>query len=228
MNKQFSQESDDDLLIYMCLQKDARVVAEEALVEFYHRHKDYVFNILKNKLGSFVKSGIIEEIHNDIFLKVFLKADTYKPSSNSNVRSWLGRIAQNSAFDWGAKHKRESNEIALEIEEWNGIELGKKNNAVRVDHRKGALTNALLKLSDRDREILLISMDHYDPEKQNIDIPPAILEELCKRHKTTRENIRQIRNRAKKKVEKYLKEHTPHLQTESPNSEPGPRVVSKD
>lgn len=59
---------------------------------------------------------------------------------------------------------------------------------------------ALAKLSERDRDLLLISLDWYDPEERVFRVPVDLIAELCDMYEVSNGNYVQIRHRAFKKV----------------------------
>jgi hypothetical protein len=66
-------------------------------------------------------------------------------------------------------------------------------------------TRALALLSDRDQDILLVSLDWYDREQRRfLNVPSDVIAVLCDRYSITSDNYRQIRDRALKRVKAYL------------------------
>ncbi len=68
------------------------------------------------------------------------------------------------------------------------------------------LQEALASLTEREREIILITAQHSVDGKQ-LRLPQDVLDGLCKRLETTKENIRTIRKRAYNKIKKYVETH---------------------
>ena len=68
------------------------------------------------------------------------------------------------------------------------------------------LEEALANLTEREREVILISVCYFVDGKQ-LRLPQDILDGLCKRLETTKENIRMIRKRALEKIKKYAAMH---------------------
>ena len=68
------------------------------------------------------------------------------------------------------------------------------------------LQKALATLTEREREIILISAQ-YSVDGKQLRLPQDVLDGLCKRLKTTKENIRTIRKRAYNKIKKYVETH---------------------
>ena len=65
------------------------------------------------------------------------------------------------------------------------------------------LQEALATLTEKQREIVLVSAQHSIDGKQ-LRLPPDILDGLCARWKTTKENIRTIRKRALDKMNEHV------------------------
>jgi RNA polymerase sigma-70 factor (ECF subfamily) len=66
-----------------------------ALRELYARHAQLVYGLAWRILGD---KEAAEEICQDVFLRAWEKADTYR-SEKAQVRTWLARIARNRAID---------------------------------------------------------------------------------------------------------------------------------
>ena len=68
---------------------------ENALSELYNRYGRLVFSVAVNAVGD---SEMAEEITQDVFLRVWDKADTYM-ADQGKVVTWLARIARNRSID---------------------------------------------------------------------------------------------------------------------------------
>lgn len=65
------------------------------------------------------------------------------------------------------------------------------------------LQEALETLTDRERDVILISAQ-YSVNGKQLRLPPDVLSGLCKRFNTTKENIRAIRRRAYGKITRHV------------------------
>lgn len=68
---------------------------EAALGELYDRFSRLVFSIAVSSVGN---SAIAEEITQDVFLRVWEKADTYR-INQGQVKTWIASIARNRSID---------------------------------------------------------------------------------------------------------------------------------
>jgi RNA polymerase sigma-70 factor (ECF subfamily) len=68
---------------------------ESALSELYDRYSRLIYSLAFNSLGD---QDLAEEVTQDVFLRVWKKADTYRPDQGK-VSLWLGSITRNRAID---------------------------------------------------------------------------------------------------------------------------------
>jgi hypothetical protein len=66
---------------------------------------------------------------------------------------------------------------------------------------------AILSLPKREQMVVRVTMQWYQPDKQHQRLPNDVAADLARTLRTTPENIRQIRRRALKRIETYLREH---------------------
>jgi len=78
---------------------DNDLTAFSLLVE---RYQQKVFRLVCSVLGPF-SAAEAEDVTQEIFLKVFQKMKTYK--GGASFRTWLYRLAYNTALDWRRKRK---------------------------------------------------------------------------------------------------------------------------
>ena len=68
---------------------------EQALGELYDRYRRLVYSMALNATGD---AGLAEEITQDVFLRVWNKAETYRPEQGKVV-TWLSSIARYRSID---------------------------------------------------------------------------------------------------------------------------------
>lgn len=68
---------------------------ENALSELYDRYSRLVYSMAMNSLG---ESSLAEEVTQDVFLRIWQKADTYL-SGQSKVSTWIASITRHRAID---------------------------------------------------------------------------------------------------------------------------------
>lgn len=100
------KKSEDCRLEFTSLEDEIlmRLVAHgvpEALSELYDRYARLVYSLALNTVGN---AHSAEEIVQDVFFRVWEKADTYR-AEQSKVSTWLSSIARNRAIDVLRKRK---------------------------------------------------------------------------------------------------------------------------
>jgi RNA polymerase sigma-70 factor, ECF subfamily len=111
---------------------------QEAVRLLYARHGRLVYSIAMGVLGD---SPAAEEVTQDVFLRVWEKAEQYDPGRSQPV-TWLARIARNRAIDVlrerGTReaHSREAWEelarSAVEADPAEGVEIARQKERVRL------------------------------------------------------------------------------------------------
>ncbi len=83
----------------------ARVVGgdSEALRQLYRRHGSRVYSLARHMLG---EASRAEEVTQDVFLKAWEKASTYRPDK-AQLLTWLLRITRNRCIDLLRRHRPE-------------------------------------------------------------------------------------------------------------------------
>lgn len=84
------KETDDETLLRLIARAQ-----ENALAELYDRYGRLVYSMAFNTVGD---SSIAEEITQDVYLRVWEKANTYRPDQGKVV-TWLASIARYRAID---------------------------------------------------------------------------------------------------------------------------------
>jgi len=93
-------------------------------------------------------------------------------------------------------------------EEWGEGHDGRQakvkvDEAVLSDDLK-SVHQAMEQLSERDRTVLRVTMDYWDFGREHQRLPNDIVEDLARSFDTSPENIRKIRERAMRHVEKHV------------------------
>jgi RNA polymerase sigma factor (sigma-70 family) len=206
------EESDEDLLCWMSMREEDPNQAEEAWLEFYNRHIDYLYGVCANRLTAYgLRREDITDLVQSSFLRAFAKAGTFRaPPESRNpesdrawVRAWLGKIAYRLLAD----SFRRTPILVLVEDKKLDVEVPKLETECSQDSpRLKLVREALGLLTDREREIMLVSYTWYEPGKQ-LTIPEEDLKQLASEYRTTTVNLRQIRARAKQKIEDYITNH---------------------
>lgn len=221
----FGDEEDYDLIGYMALRAEDPVGAELAWQEFYRRHFPYLFGVVGRGYLKVLDEMCLEELSTEAIIRGFESAHTFNPHPAANpsrqtahVRAWLGEIATNLLNSELLKYK------GLQIiypdtpdeDGQNGWEPIEHEASIKNDNewvsrdslsalRKSWVQEAFNNLDDREQHILRVTLEYERPDRVHQKLPDAISNWLKDVHNTTSENIRQIRKRAKLKIEKHVK-----------------------
>jgi DNA-directed RNA polymerase specialized sigma24 family protein len=224
----FCDEDDYDLIGYMTLRADDLAGAELAWQEFYRRHFPYLFGIFRREYLNVFDEGCLEDLAINTLYKVFDKADTFEPFPEAtksvqrkHVRAWLGRIMANllkSELETYKGLRIEHPDIENEFGEdgWDQIRKDeqKQNDGPWVQRspawtaKKLLFQEALRDLSERERTVLLVSSEYERPDRDHQKLPLAVSAWLAELYNTSTDNIRKIRERAKRKVREYVEERS--------------------
>jgi len=103
-------------------------------------------------------------------------------------------------------------EVPLDENELGSEPEHVQSSSVTLANRQ-LLDEAIDSLSEREQIVLRTTFQYYQPGKQNQHLPHDVVEDLAESLKTTSDNVRQIRSRALRKINQYIKS-----KTESKNS----------
>lgn len=208
-----SQENDGDLLVMMSWQPDAPDTADAAFEEFHARHARYLFKVCYRAYGEELGRYGVQDLVQDTFWRAFTSAHTYEPRPDADpqaqvraARAWLGTIAGNLVNDARRRQKRRIR-LATGEEEFiaDCPDRDEPNRELSPDER--AVQEGLTEvLDERERDVLTTYLAYYDPESPNQYPPAGVIPELCERYRTTEENIRQIRRRARRKLKQFVED----------------------
>jgi RNA polymerase sigma factor (sigma-70 family) len=207
------EERDGDLLLWMSMQEEDPAVAEEAWRIFYDRHYSYLFRVCVSRFRRFgVQPDEIAELVQDVFVRAYKKAGTFRPAAANHVgseadsaqaRAWLGTIAFNLLQD---QFRQRPQLVLVDMDQAANTPVKEEAPKGEPSKRLKLIREALRLLPEREREVLLVSYTFYEPGRQ-LTIPEEDWQALADRWQTTAVNLRQIRSRAKKKIEDYIAEH---------------------
>ena len=131
------------------------------------------------------------DLAEDLLQETFLKAILALPDSHSNIRAWLYKVARNLFYNTVRKQSKEI--LELSEDESGGDDSPLEQ--LLVDERQRILVNAINKLENPFREIVLLQ--YYGNMQLNqisaiIGVSPG--------------NVRVMATRARKKLKEYMKE----------------------
>jgi RNA polymerase sigma-70 factor (ECF subfamily) len=126
---------------------------EQALGELYDRYRRLVYSMALNATGD---AGLAEEITQDVFLRVWNKAETYRPEQGKVV-TWLSSIARYRSIDLLRRQaiRPEGNRAAW-TEEGNSLPSDGPDieGEVMISQRKQKVRRAINQLPAEQRQAL--------------------------------------------------------------------------
>lgn len=208
-----SQETDEDLLVYMTMRDDDPSAANEAWAEFYLRHIDYLRWVCCRVSRVILGDTGPDDLAQWTFIKAYEKAGTFNSGGIKDpdrlrlrVRAWLGRIAQNIYRDM-LRGRKDVTELAIDREELE--EAPEQVQATPTTSAyKRLLDEAINILSERKQHVLRVTYQYNQPGKKHQRLPNHVAEELANTLNTTSDNIRQLRCRALREIDQYIKSKT--------------------
>lgn len=209
-------EPSEDLLVIIAMQKDEQEAARQAFNEFHRRFKGYVWNVavsFSRKIYDPNQESLARDIFNDTFLDVFhnyAKESYFDPSRcddiEKGIKAWLAGIARNH-FLRKIKTVEGASRVSYletlpERPFFDPDDSDAEEKEMADPPPMIALKRALQTLTGRDQEILLIATD-FETEGR---LPKAMKQTLCEKYSLSPDSLRQVKKRAKEKIEKYLQE----------------------
>jgi RNA polymerase sigma factor (sigma-70 family) len=189
--------------------------ARDAWGYFYVRHHRFLSRVCMSDHRYVLGVEKVKDIVNQAFLKAFERARTFDHAEDCPTavqerksRGWLVQIAENLVHDGF----RNQPEVSLlddgEIEQLPVTTTGERDdNPVPESERLKLLKAGFMLLSDVEQTVLRATMFWWQGDQQHQRMPHTALLELSKQIGKSPENIRQIRARSVKKLEKYVNEN---------------------
>lgn len=220
----FTQETEDVLLGYMAMQHADPETARGAWHELYRRHHRYFIAVLSRAHGKDLggPDGAIDitiEAFRELYEwagrqrdpdAVVAKFTGLSPeATRMRVLGYMTEIAKHIFINQVRQDSRGPGRAELDDEAWESEWRRRSQNPVRRPSPAiiARYEQALALLSEREAEVLRLSLPWYDPDKGNdgeFDFPPGEAERVATSIGTTPENFRQIRSRAIRRVRAAL------------------------
>ena len=163
----------------------------DILRQFYQRYSGEIYLYLYSLCKS-------RETAEDLMQEVFLKALLSLSDQNENLRAWLYKVARNACFNELRNRKREVKMdpgAGADIYAAGAVEKSQDSltDILIRNEQKKMLYEAMLKLPDRQREILEL---FYFSEMS--------MKQIAEIMKLTPQNVRVLAYRAKKQLREYM------------------------
>lgn len=205
-------EQSEDLLVIIAMQEDEPKAAQQAFNEFHRRFKDYVWKVAVSLARDIHDPEIARDIFDDTFLDVFnnyAKESYFDPARctdiEKGINAWLSGIARNHFRRMIEAVKKASHVSYIDaFPERPFFDPDDADEEEKADPPPMvALKRALQTLSDREQDILLTSFQFEEQGR----LPNEVKSSLCRAYGLSPDSLRQVKKRAKEKIEKYLHEH---------------------
>ncbi len=208
---EFEKENNEDLIVFMSMEKEDHEVANSAFSEFYSRHVRYIYFIINKHYANRLNDpDLVNILVQDTFLKAFKHAASYRPISRDQkdkeeqyIHAWLAQIAENLFFDTiNIKNKsilsyHDEESLSEEYEKQFKYHSDNFFQSYPISEKTKIITEVLESLKERDRIIILTYFDYYEKDKY---LPRDVMKELCETFNTTSDNVRLIKNRIIKEI----------------------------
>lgn len=201
-------------LVTMLSKNDSSSVIQ---TEFFNRYKSFLLQICRKRCRLFDGGDQLAE---DIFQNTMLKAlnnidSLLKKLSPDNtkisqhIKAWLATIARNEFREFLRKNPEEkklSDPFRLKSDEIDDYKIKYELNEneemlkTKPSFYEEELKKGLSILSDRERHILMVYMEYYDPQNINKHLPNEVIAVLCKQYNINSINLRQVKSRALRKL----------------------------
>jgi RNA polymerase sigma factor (sigma-70 family) len=206
---------DFELIRRMADQKADFAQAREAWARFYVRHHGFLLRRCETNHAYVLGMPGVEEVVQDTFMKVFDGASTFncadacEPSVQiSKSRGWLVRISENLIRD---RFRRQPEVCTVDEDELERHSSGTGGDpdqtSLPESERLRLLKFGLAQLSDTEQTVLRATMFWWQPDQQHQRMPHEAMTQLSKHVGKSPEAIRQIRLRALKKLESYVRDN---------------------
>lgn len=209
-------EEVQDLLFYISEKETDSKMAEKSFSLLYKRFSEFVFNSVKKSVYLNSDSEITvfaNTVANNTFMEIYNKPLHFEFEPNKHTtqddafRVYLSAISKNEKNDllreslnYNSKQTKIIDDDDIFFEPSIPDEIFKKLELKLSTNRK-ILEDVLYSLSERDRYIILTYYDYFEEGKNT---PSEVLDNIEQLYGTTRDNIRMIRSRVKKKLIKEI------------------------
>jgi len=213
---------DYELLVLMTWKDDPDygIESEKAFATFYEKHRYYLMCVIRKKCESLTysnKEEIINELFNDVFRRIFEKAETIRNSMEKHqykdeeefrkiLRAYLGKMA---LYEFLRYMKGESayqkNYERMDLKDFPEPSVNPDYDEEDPDQPddKSEMAklaeNALMQLKPMEKDVLLTKMMYHQEGK---DLPDEVIKDICKRYAITPGHMRTILARA---IEKFTR-----------------------
>ena len=140
------------------LAEAARAGDVQAFEEIFERHRRRVARLAGR---FFNRPERVEEILQEVFIKVYFNLDAYSPDRGHSFGAWLSRVTINACYDELRRERRRPessmSDISADELDWLNVQLqGKRSNAESELISRDLANKLLARLSSEDRLVLTL------------------------------------------------------------------------
>jgi RNA polymerase sigma factor (sigma-70 family) len=187
-----------------------------AFEEFYDRHKDYLWKVCAEVGQRLSCSAWVDDVFSETFQRAQKNAARFKfpqcpiDEEDNVIKAWLGEIAHNRLCDYWRRWRRERTGSDEQWEALGAALASKRHSEPSPEDAKriALIEEAMETLSEREAHILRVTSQFHRHGRRFQRLPNAVVDELAETLNTTPENLRKIRERARKKVRQYVEERS--------------------
>lgn len=205
---------DFELVRKMADEANDSSAARKAWGELYVRHHRSLSRISASAFGA-AERPCVQDIVQEAFMKAFQAADTFdfgeqvEPDiQTKKVRAWLARITENLMRDRFRGLREVTFMEADEIDRLPATSDAEEDaSELEECERLKLLKSGMVLLSDVEQTVLRATSFWLRPAEQHQRMPHEAMAELSTNLGKSPDNIRQIRLRALRKLEKHINDH---------------------
>ncbi|MGB8065006.1 MAG: sigma-70 family RNA polymerase sigma factor [Candidatus Sulfotelmatobacter sp.] len=189
--------------------------ARNAWGRLYVRHHSSLLDICRYEYGYLLGREEARDLVNDAFVRAFDGATSFDHAEacdaivqERKTRKWLARIAENLVRD---RHRGQPEVRLVDDEDLERLGGATDDSPSQIQvpesKRLKLLKSGFALLSDTEQTVLRATMFWWQADQKHQRMPHTAMEQLSKQVGKSPANIRQIRLRAVKEIEKYVNEN---------------------
>jgi len=197
----------EETLLIISYKEENEKEAQIAFSKLYKEYGKFLYSLVKKREKD---TQIVSATVSNVFLAMYDNPLSFKArkgeTSDGSFKAWLSVVAKHELLKLYKEYFDEKisfNESDSDSSVFESTEVD-ENQLENINFK--ILQGALDSLNERDREIMLTLYTYYEEGKKT---PSEILELLCKKYNTSKDNIRQIKVRSEAKIIDYFSKVSP-------------------
>jgi len=201
----------EEIFLSFAYKDDDVKKAYSAFDQLYKEYSKFLYSVVRKNLFKMEVSD--EEVVGTVVSNVFLTLYEKPPmnfeakignSVDASFKAYLSKVAKNETLHLFKDYYKTNLVLQEDIKEsvFEDTEI-EENIIISVNQK--TMIDALNTLNERDREILLTLYLYYEEGKKT---PTPVLNMICERFGTTKDNIRQIKRRSEAKILQHFSKYS--------------------